>query len=76
MYRMTFVRLPLEPFVELLTRAPGSIGQVAEELWEVANKTIRNLTKEDRTEGEGMIAYIHPYTQLEGSLFAPHLILL
>ncbi len=25
----------------------GLISQVAEELWEVANKTIRNLTKED-----------------------------
>ena len=25
----------------------GFIGQVAEELWEVANKTIRNLTKDE-----------------------------
>jgi ATP-binding cassette subfamily F protein 2 len=27
----------------------GLIGQVAEELWEVGNKTIRNLTKGDIT---------------------------
>jgi len=27
----------------------GLIGQVAEELWEVANKTIRNLTKDEIT---------------------------
>lgn len=26
---------------------PGLISQVAEELWEVADKTIKNLTKED-----------------------------
>lgn len=27
--------------------SPGLISQVAEELWEVADKTIKNLTKED-----------------------------
>jgi ATP-binding cassette, subfamily F, member 2 len=27
----------------------GLISQVADEIWEVANKTIRNLTKEDIT---------------------------
>lgn len=31
----------------MLTTGTGLIGQVAEELWEVADKTIKNLTKEE-----------------------------
>jgi ATP-binding cassette subfamily F protein 2 len=33
----------------ILTRFSGLISQVANELWEVKNKKIRNLTKEDIT---------------------------
>lgn len=39
----------LSPLVVLifLTSPVGLISQVAEELWEVADKTIKNLTKQD-----------------------------
>ena len=43
----------LSPFKRFLLDLPrsllpsGLIGQVADELWEVANKTIRNLMKDD-----------------------------
>jgi hypothetical protein len=33
----------------ILADQPGLISQVAEELWEVKDKTVKNLTKEDIT---------------------------
>jgi len=48
LYPTTSVRLLL--FIEsdpVFIRSPGLISQVAEELWEVADKTIKNLTKQD-----------------------------
>lgn len=49
--RTTFVRLLLlfiiVPFNLMSSPQPGLISQVAEELWEVADKTIKNLTKRE-----------------------------